>query len=487
MEISQVAHPRLCHLRACMVSRLRKNIFQARSNNIQTQVSQQTQLQTQDQFVGQITNLTKPLQNGSLLPIQSMVDECQEVASTLSMPTTRDEEYRFTDIKYITQASIADPQPPSRQQIDDILSMHELSDANACRVVVINGIVDNELTIQFSSQSQGVKVTNLSSCSQTASRRIGEQSRVRGGPFATLNGVHVSDVVCIEIEQGVKCTSPIHILYVQNGMRQSAMSYCSPRLVLIANEDSQAEIIEEFVTIAEGSNSQHTTNQVAEFFLGARADIRHGVVQMISESAACMKCTLVEQCDQSNYSIFEACVGGKLVRHDLKIEQIGKETSTLMRQFILCGANSVHDLHSKLRLNHPFGEADQLHKCIVTHSSGRGVFDGNVKVERQAQKTDAKQLSRNLLLVPKATVNVKPNLQIIADDVKCTHGCAVSDLSDEEIFYLQSRGIDKEMARQALVYSFGKEIVQEFGYESISKRVQQRVDDTLKMVDLQQD
>ncbi len=109
----------------------------------------------------------------------------------------------------------------------------------------------------------------------------------------------------------------------------------------------------------------------------------------------------------------------------------------MMRHFLLVGEAQLADLHSKLVLDHPGGEADQLHKCIVSAPSGRGVFDGNVKVNRAAQKTDAGQLSRNLLLVPRATVNVKPNLQIVADDVKCTHGCAVSDLSEEELFYFR--------------------------------------------------
>eukprot|EP01025_Chloroclados_australasicus_P026874 TRINITY_DN2668_c0_g1_i8.p3 TRINITY_DN2668_c0_g1~~TRINITY_DN2668_c0_g1_i8.p3 ORF type:complete len:209 (+),score=35.49 TRINITY_DN2668_c0_g1_i8:478-1104(+) len=208
---------------------------------------------------------------------------------------------------------------------------------------------------------------------------------------------------------------------------------------------------------------------------------------MISDQAACTKSTFVEQSKRSKYTIIEACIGGKLVRHDLGIEQLGEETSTTMRHFVFCGADTIHDLHSKLHLQHPLGEADQLHKCIVTHSSGRGVFDGNVKVERLAQKTDAQQLSRNLLLVPKATVNVKPNLQIIADDVKCTHGCAVSDLSEDEIFYLQSRGISKQVARQALVYSFGGEIIREFGYEAIAKRLQQRVNEALQNVEIVQD
>ncbi|GFH10688.1 Fe-S cluster assembly protein SufD, partial [Haematococcus lacustris] len=121
--------------------------------------------------------------------------------------------------------------------------------------------------------------------------------------------------------------------------------------------------------------------------------------------------------------------------HDVVVQQGGPRTQTHMNHFVLASSNQLHDLHTKLELNHPEGVAKQLHKCIVASASGRGVFDGNVKVNRRAQRSDAGQLSRNLLLANRATVNVKPNLQIIADDVKCTHGCAVSDLSDEELFY----------------------------------------------------
>jgi Fe-S cluster assembly protein SufD len=143
-----------------------------------------------------------------------------------------------------------------------------------------------------------------------------------------------------------------------------------------------------------------------------------------------------------------------------------------MKHFLLCSENQLHDLHTSLKLHHPEGVADQLHKCIVSHASGRGVFDGNVQVNKLAQQTDAGQMSRNLLLVPKATVNVKPNLQIIADNVKCTHGCAVSDLSTEEMFYFRSRGIDASDARKALVFSFGAEVVQQLSHKALVDRIQ---------------
>ena len=124
-----------------------------------------------------------------------------------------------------------------------------------------------------------------------------------------------------------------------------------------------------------------------------------------------------------------------------------------------------------MTLDHEEGATDQVHKCIVSAASGRGVFDGNVQVNKMAQRTDAGQISRNLLLVPKATVNVKPNLQIVADDVVCTHGCTVSDLEEEELFYIQSRGLSPATARSLLVAGFGLEIVSKLEHEDLRARV----------------
>lgn len=173
-----------------------------------------------------------------------------------------------------------------------------------------------------------------------------------------------------------------------------------------------------------------------------------------------------------------------LCRHDVNITQEGPATETRLSHFLLCGSNQLHDLHTKLLLDHPDGVADQLHKCIVAEPTGRGVFDGNVRVNRLAQKTNAGQLSRNLLLAPKATVNVKPNLQIIADDVACTHGCAISDLSQEEMFYFRSRGIDAASARKALVFSFGAEVVQRLKYKELTERLQVAISGQLGGVSL---
>lgn len=262
------------------------------------------------------------------------------------------------------------------------------------------------------------------------------------------------------------------------------MAGSAPRLLAVIEEGATAEIIEEFAPLVENGQGEYLTAPVAEFELDDGAVLKHSYVELEAPGASHMKSTFVNQGKESGYTLTEARQGGRLTRHDLSIEQLGEATTSTMRSFLLVGQGQTHDLHSKLKLDHPSGEADQLHKCIVSHATGRGVFDGNVKVNRLAQKTDAQQLSRNLLLVPRATVNVKPNLQIIADDVKCTHGCAISDLEEEELFYLRARGIDAPTARQMLVYSFGREVVRHLRDQFLVDRVDQAVVGALEQASL---
>merc|ERR1711977_256110 len=139
-------------------------------------------------------------------------------------------------------------------------------------------------------------------------------------------------------------------------------------------------------------------------------------------------------------------------------------------------------IHSRIHLDHPMALISQLHKSIIAQSTGRSIFDGNIKVGRGADKTIANQLSRNLLLAPKANLNSRPKLQIIADDVKCSHGCTVSDLDHHEIFYFASRGIGKQTAKQALVYSFGLEVIRKICYKDLRLRIEDAILSQLKKV-----
>ncbi|KAI5053883.1 hypothetical protein GOP47_0031224, partial [Adiantum capillus-veneris] len=223
---------------------------------------------------------------------------------------------------------------------------------------------------------------------------------------------------------GFKVQMPLHVLYYSSqggseGGEKPVYALSSPRLLVFHRKGAEINIVEEFIGEA---GKLYWANAVVEFFIEDEGKVQHNYVQNQARDAVHIKQTCVAQKESSSYELVEA-----------------------------------------------------LHKCIVMHSSGHCVFDGNVKVNRYAQQTDAGQLSRSLLLAPRATVSVKPNLQIIADDVKCSHGAAISDLEEDQIFYFQARGIDPQTARSTLVFSFGAEVLQQFRNKKLQERVEKTV------------
>lgn len=409
---------------------------------------------------------------------------CQPALSTMRMPSTRNEEYRFTDLTPVLSNSLA--LAPADAAVDaGMLEQLALPEAAGSRIVLVNGVFRQGLS-DLSALPAGCYVGGSAGAPAEALQQLGVQSNARGGPFAVLNGSLAQDALIIALPAGAAVSQPLHLLHVSTAAAETSSSNgggrtlnaSAARLLISLAGNSKLEVVEEFVS-ASAAEGAHLAMPVAEVMLGEGSALRHGYVNREAQGAAHFKATLVTQAEGSSYELVEARLGGSLSRHDVGISQAGPDTVTSMRHFLLAGAGQLQDLHTKLALDHPRGQANQLHKCIASAATGRGVFDGNVKVNKLAQKTDAGQLSRNLLLVPKATVNVKPNLQIIADDVKCTHGCAVSDLSEEELFYFRARGVSYDQARQALVYSFGAEVVQDLKYEKLVGRIQQDVRDCL--------
>ncbi|KAL3132695.1 hypothetical protein ABBQ32_009205 [Trebouxia sp. C0010 RCD-2024] len=409
--------------------------------------------------------------------------QCIDTLKTMRMPTNRTESYRFTDVAPIMAETF---EAPGGAGADDAAGQHPLEEASASQLVIVDGIPSLQLS-NLSSIPKNVFVGGIQHApNQVISEQLGSQSAAHGSalPFAALNGALATDVACVVIPPGVHVDRPLHVLYLSTASSAADTAMSNPRLLVTMGDHSALEIVEEYAPGHAGSRTKYFTNTVTEVHLDEGAELRHGYVEVQSGDSYHLKATLVRQSARSSYTCNEATVGAAISRHDLSIQQVGEATTTVLRAFTVCGEGQLHDLHSKLHLDHPEGQANQLHKCIASAASGRGVFDGNVRVGQAAQKTDAQQLSRNLLLVPRATVNVKPNLQIIADDVKCSHGCAVSDLEEDQMFYFRARGIDPDAARQVLVYSFGAEVTQHLKHKQLIERMQRVVASTLSKAPL---
>ncbi|XP_065881061.1 protein ABCI7, chloroplastic [Euphorbia lathyris] len=407
--------------------------------------------------------------------LQKLRDSSSQSLLSTPWPSRKDEPFRFTDTSFIKQSQIHPiSQPP---QIDHLTSISE--DSVSPNVVIVDGFVLNSMS-NLPNLPDGVYVGSLSNYSEDkiAQMKLNFSDDFQWGDlFWSINGLGAPDVVLIYVPAGVRVENPIHLRYVSveggEGVSKN-LPVSNPRVLVVVEEGGEVGIIEEFVSTGDDDKC-YWANAVLEVMIEEGAKVTHSYVQSQSLNSAHIKWTSVQQKSKSTYELVEMSTGGKLSRHNLHVQQLGPDTTTELSTFHLCVGDQTQDLHSRLVFDHPRAYSRQLHKCIVAHSLGQAVFDGNVKVNRYAQKTDAGQLTRSLLLEPRATVNLKPNLQIIADDVKCSHGAAISDLEQAQLFYFLARGIDLQTARKALVFSFGAEVVERCPYPFIRNQVETRV------------
>ena len=408
--------------------------------------------------------------------VERMRRSAKEALSRSKTPTNRDESWRFFDVAEITSATLIRDDDEEEVKIAEEDMKELLADAPSGAKVV--AFVNGRFSEKWSSIGGGDEDADVS-----ISRRINgdianaigtydedEEVDAQGAIFSRINKNSTAgdNVVCVT----VKTRNAENIVYIVHARKSSKdrkdgelASGANARVFIDAMSKSSLNVIEKYATVggskssAKKYESRYWANDVIEMRLAEDARVFHSLSQNHGREAVHTRATYVRQNESSAYEINEVNVGAKLHRHDLRVKQLGKQTDTKLNCFNLAGAKQTQDLHSSIVLDFEEGTTDQRHRCIVSSSSGKGVFDGNVRVNKFAQRTDAKQITRNLLLVPKATVNTRPNLQIVADDVKCTHGCTVSDLEEEELFYIQSRGLTKEVARSLLVSGFGTEII----------------------------
>ncbi|XP_022930962.1 protein ABCI7, chloroplastic-like [Cucurbita moschata] len=412
--------------------------------------------------------------------LQKLRESSAETLLSTPWPSRRDEPFRFTDVSLIKQSQIHPiSNPPQSSELSSIPVETQFTN-----IVIVDGHLVNSIS-NLTELPNGVYVGSLTDLSSdSVGKRVSEfvDGKFVGDLFWSINGVGAPDLTVVYVPAGCKVENPIHLRYYsisggEEGSKELAVS--NPRVLVLVENGGEIEIIEEFLSGGGGGGRYYWANPVLEVVIGSGGKVKHSYIQNQSLDAAHIKWTSVQQESTSAYELVEISTGGKLSRHNVHIKQLGPETTTELSTLHLSVGNQTQDLHSSLVLDHPRAYSRQLHKCIVANPQGQAVFDGNVKVNRYAQQTDAGQLTRSLLLEPRATVNVKPNLQIIADDVKCSHGAAISDLEETQLFYFQARGIDLETARKALIFSFGAEVIERLPSASVRKRVENHIKDLL--------
>ena len=364
------------------------------------------------------------------------------------IPNTREEEWRFTDLSSLKQVDFKLGMFQETSLESDILP--EVSQ----QLVFVNGVYSPDLS-NTENLPSGLIVGNLDVLSSEIVGEYLAQAEGAKEVFTALNTAALNDVAVVWVGKNVVVEKPIHLLFISVSGESATIS--QPRVLVVAESNSQVTLIEEYIASSQ-NEGVYFTNSVTEIWVNENAQVSHNRIAREGAAAFHVGKTAVTQARYSRYSCNAVTVGGKISRHNWEILQTGEQTETTLNGLTVIADNQLADTHSALSLNHPHGVSKQLHKCIIGDRA-HGVFNGKIFVPKLAQLTNASQLNRNLLLSSKSRIDTKPQLEITADNVKCAHGATVSQLEDDQIFYLQSRGIDENNARKLLVNGFAMEVI----------------------------
>jgi Fe-S cluster assembly protein SufD len=384
-----------------------------------------------------------------------------------TFPSTRQEDWRFTDLSALLNINFVAGAEASITEAD--IAALRLPETTGAQIVVVNGHFSAELS-HLNAQPEGIIVGSLRRLLANATIRAQiepylAQASGSHEVFTALNTVGFQDAVVIWLPRHQVVDTPVQILYVNQP--QATPSFTQPRCLVVAESGSSLTLVESYW--GRGKEAQ-LTNAVTELWLKNTAQITHARIQQESEATFHIGKTVVTQGRDSQYTGTAVGFGARLCRHHWEVYQTGEQTTTQIYGLEAVAATQHTDTHSLVALSHPHGRVEQVHKAIVD-GKAHSVFNGRIVVAQPAQLTNASQLNRNLLLSNQARVDTKPQLEIVADNVKCAHGATVSQLQADEIFYLQSRGISADQAQRLLIYAFAMEILDRIPIESLRSRL----------------
>lgn len=382
-------------------------------------------------------------------------------------PTKKDEEWKYTSLNSVLKHDYSVfPESEAAIEFKEVKKyfIHEIE---SYKVVFIDGVYSSFLS---ETTHDGYDI-----CLMSAAFKMPKYKMVLDNYFNTiankkssvtnLNTAFAMEGAYINIPKNVVLPKPIQIVNFYTGNEKEIL--LQPRNLVVVGENSHVQIIERHQSL--GSNVV-LTNAVTEIFCNKRAIVDYYKIQNDAETASLIDSTFVQQKENSIASVNTFSFGGKLTRNNVDFYHEGEHIESHVNGISILDKKQHVDNHTLIHHKHPNCESFELYKGIFDDSA-TGVFNGKVIVEKEAQKTNAFQQNNNILIGEKATINAKPQLEIFADDVKCSHGCTIGQLDDSALFYMQSRGIPEKEAKALLLYAFGNEVVEKIKIPALKTRI----------------
>lgn len=342
-------------------------------------------------------------------------------------------------------------------------------------LVIVNGVYSAELSVT-ENLPEGITITGIAEAvhsNETAKKHFGQYAKSSADPFIALNTALNTGGVFIHISKKAATTTPIQILHIADN---EVASFFQPRNLIVAEELSAAVVIESYESIGPVKSF---TNALTEVYVAPDAKLDHYRIQAESNVAQQLNTVNASVSGNSLYNTFTFTLGGDFVRNNLNIVFTGKNGEAHLYGLYPVTGSQVVDNHTVVDHAVPNCMSNELYKGVVDEKA-TAVFNGKIFVRQDAQKTNAFQTNRNILLSDDATVNTKPQLEIYADDVKCSHGTSTGKVNEEALFYLQARGIGRESAKALLIRAFAEEVVDHVKIEELRNYIDSRIDRILK-------
>jgi len=392
-------------------------------------------------------------------------------------PSPHEEQWRYTDLSTsLLKLSFGfEAEASSKTPVMSRLKAAGFNADKSHVVVFVNGKFSKDLS-SIKAIPKGVQLTHLAAVLNEAevSSFLGKALSAEGRPLTALNTAYFADGLYLKISKGQALAEPIHAVYLSANAGTNTQSH--PRNLVVLEEDSRALLIEHYL---DESVSPYLTNGVTEVLLSRGAALDHVKIQQEGQKGYHIGSLAAKQEEGSRFVSRTYSLGGALARHEIETLLSDKKAECLMEGLYLARGKQHVDTRTFIDHLSPSCKSEEVFKGVLDDDAA-GIFDGRILVRENAQKTDARQSNKNLQLSKKAQVYSKPQLQIYADDVKCSHGSATGQLDDEALFYLQSRGIGRKEAKHMLVQAFADEMLDRVPFEYLKAPLRQMVKDWME-------
>lgn len=398
--------------------------------------------------------------------IHDVRSDAIKVFEEKGFPSKKEEDWKYTSLNNILKEDYSVfPKQENALEYKDV-KKYFIHDIDTYKIIFIDGKYSSHLS---QTTHDGIDVCLMSSALnkpkyQLIIENYFNKAAVKDS-LSSLNTAFSSEGAYIHIPKNIVVRKPIQILHFSTGNESATM--LQPRNLIVVDENSHVQIVERHQSL---TSNPVLTNSVTEIFANKRAIVDYYKIQNDNENASLIDNTFIKQKRESLASVHTFSFGGKLIRNNLNFYQEGERIDSTLKGITIIGDKQHVDHNTLVHHKEPNCESHQDYKGIFSDKS-TGVFNGKVLVDKEAQKTNAFQANNNILLSDKASINTKPQLEIFADDVKCSHGCTIGQLDESAMFYMRSRGIPEKEAKALLMYAFSNNVLRSVKIPELKQRI----------------